>query len=125
MNAYIYQASLYCDSCAESIIAELRKKNIEDTGDSNDWPQGPYQDGGGEADSPKHCGMGDMCANALDIGNVIGIKVGCFLENPLTADGTSYVYNAVREHYMTGKGNAAVISEWKHYYDIDTNFGEE
>ncbi len=56
--------------------------------DSGEYPCGPYADGGGESDTPSHCG-------------------GCqeFLENPLTADGYQYV----REH-----DNGA----WDSFYDI-------
>lgn len=47
----------------------------ESTFDSDDWPKGPYSDGGGgESDSPCHC---DAC--------------GAFLWNPLTPDGAAYV----------------------------------
>lgn len=46
----------------------------DECGDSDKYPQGPYSDGGGEADSPRHC---DHCS--------------VFLENPLTEDGNAYV----------------------------------
>ncbi|MDO8705370.1 MAG: hypothetical protein Q7J84_10535 [Sulfuricaulis sp.] len=46
--------------------------------DSDDYPKGPYPDGGGEADSPQHC---DQC--------------GVFLENSLTRHGYDYVREAI------------------------------
>lgn len=73
MDAYIYQADIYCKDCAN----EIRK--IKSLGEnSEDYPQGPFPDGGGEADSPQHCG-----------------DCGLFLENPLTEDGQDYVKEEV------------------------------
>jgi len=77
MNAYIYNADLYCENCAEAIKNTLVAPSVEDEHvDSNNWPIGPYPDGGGEADYPQHCGNCNM-----------------FLENPLTSDGEQYVQN--------------------------------
>jgi len=53
MDAYVYCADLYCEECASFIRASVGRLN--DTGDSEDYPQGPYEDGGGESDSPQHC----------------------------------------------------------------------
>lgn len=64
MDAYIYQAALICEGCASALQV-------------ND---GPYADGGGEADCPNHC---DQC--------------GVFLENPLTSDGYDYVRAALKD----------------------------
>lgn len=77
MKAYIYQAALWCETCA----AELERRpvppgaNLDDEGtyDSDQYPKGPYGDGGGEADCPQHC---DGC--------------NAFLQNPLTPDGFAY-----------------------------------
>lgn len=89
MDAYIYKAALYCEECAEQIIQGIFEKHGVDVGcrppeDSEQWPQGPYANGGGESDSPEHC---DCC--------------GVFLENSLTSDGEEYVRaevaKAVRE----------------------------
>lgn len=79
MDAYLFQAALICEDCCN----EFKKRNVkpadvdetdEGTYDSDQWPKGPYSDGGGEADCPQHC---DHC--------------GLFLENPLTPDGDAYV----------------------------------
>lgn len=77
MKAYAFRAALYCERCALPWI-DACDQATGDTGDSNDFPQGPYSDGGGEADCPEHC---DHC--------------GAFLENPLTTDGEAYVRRAV------------------------------
>jgi hypothetical protein len=74
MNAYMYQAALWCEPCGLAIMARLNEAGKmpeapadERTYDSDDYPKGPYPDGGGESDSPEHC---DGC--------------GVFLRNPLT-----------------------------------------
>ena len=58
MNAYVYQAALLCESCAKIILHDLdqtgaRPSNPEDESsfDSDNYPKGPYPDGGGESDS--------------------------------------------------------------------------
>ena len=99
MNVYIYNADLFCQECGERIKAELDAKgetpanpNNERTFDSDQYPKGPYPDGGGESDSPQHCGSGAYCANFYILG---WIKVGVFLENKLTNDGVNYVKDAI------------------------------
>lgn len=67
-NVYIYQAALFCEPCGVSIrenIPQPDHANIDDesTYDSDEWPKGPYPDGGGEADTPQHC---DGCGVALN-----------------------------------------------------------
>ena len=80
MEAFIYQAALVCEDCGERIRREIEEESgssqqlLETGTDSDGYPQGPYPDGGGEADSPQHC---DQC--------------GVFLENPLTGDGYAYL----------------------------------
>tara|TARA_R110000787_G_scaffold3496_1_gene13490 strand:+ start:480 stop:785 length:306 start_codon:yes stop_codon:yes gene_type:complete len=96
MDGHIYNAAILCNDCAAKIRTELENENQPDTGDSGDYPQGPYSDGGGEADCPHHC---DAC--------------GLFLENPLTEDGADYVRDALQD----GSGNPAVLSEWRDFYD--------
>lgn len=80
MDAYIFNADVYCEDCAADLMDELDKAGEKDTGDSGDYPQGPYSDGGGEADTPQHCAS---CHVALD--------------NPLTSDGVEYVLEHARE----------------------------
>ena len=97
--AYMYQAAWLCEECGEKARAELAAEGRapadpedESSYDSDDFPKGPYPDGGGEADSPQHC---DRC--------------GKFLENPLTAEGYKYVREAIREG---GEG----VEEWADFY---------
>jgi len=107
--AYVYQAELLCDGCAARIV-ETQLKGREPSEDSDSWPQGPYANGGGESDSPQHCG-------------------GCgeFLGNPLTPEGAAYVrkesepYGApdstweeiARRAEADGK---ATLAEWIRFY---------
>ena len=79
MKAYIYQAALLCEPCALDVQAMTTPGP-----DSDDYPQGPFSDGGGEADSPQHC---DLC--------------GEFLQNPLTPEGVRYVQVADHEQWNT------------------------
>jgi hypothetical protein len=102
MNVYVYNAALYCATCGEYHVNRLRFSKVADTGDSDDYPQGPYGDGGGEADCPQHC---DNC--------------GCFLENPLTSDGRIYVREALEEHANHGRGDPLVLGEWEEFYQLD------
>ena len=84
MKVYVFQAALLCESCADNLRRMLHATQdfgtLESRQDSDRYPQGPYADGGGEADSPSHC---DSC--------------GLFLRNPLTADGEEYVREALCE----------------------------
>lgn len=107
MDAFIYQADIYCEDCGEAIKAEIvqahRHTLSEDNmlkDDSDAWPQGPYSEGGGEADCPQHCG-----------------RCGTFLDNPLTGEGETYVRDAWREFIDTGRGHIDTLAEWKAGYD--------
>lgn len=104
MNAWIYCADLFCEECGQAIADSLRDEGREDTGDSDDFPQGPYPNGGGKADLPWTCGNIDCCI---------------FLENPLTTDGYNYVREQVRNHWHEGPSCRAVLTEWANFYDID------
>jgi hypothetical protein len=102
MDAYFYCADIYCEDCGRAIKKRIRKEGNapadprdETSYDSDEYPKGPYDDGGGESDSPEHCGSGADCINALELSD--GTKVGCWLENPLTSDGARYVAEAVKE----------------------------
>ena len=102
MNAYIYQADIYCADCGRAIRKRLKAEGKapdtprdESTYDSDEYPKGPYSEGGGEADSPQHCGAGAECLNAIEVAD--GRKVGAWLENELTTDGAEYVRQAVAE----------------------------
>jgi len=70
VNAYVYMAELLCEPCGENVRlwktimreAPADPKD-ESSYDSDDYPKGPYPDGGGEADCAQHCGL---CGVALD-----------------------------------------------------------
>lgn len=105
MDAYIFNAALYCAKCGKAICDQLTAKglpdyidvNNESTYDSDEFPKGPYGNGGGEADSPQHC---DRCQ--------------VFLENPLTSDG----YDYVREMAEDRSSCSSVVAEWLYFYEI-------
>lgn len=81
-SAYVYCADLYCAPCAEGIMASNRKPEGEEGLDygSDDYPCGPYADGGGEADSVQHCA-----------------ECGELLENPLTEEGLESLRDMLAE----------------------------
>ena len=70
MLVYVYQACLLCELCGLRVKSKLDAKHSPDTEDSDHYPQGPYSDGGGEAD------LSQLCA-------ICGVALG----NPLTGDG--------------------------------------
>lgn len=110
MDAYIFQAALYCATCAGDIKLHLIMEgkapadpHDESSYDSDDYPKGPYSNGGGEADSPQHC---DTC--------------GKFLENPLTSDGIDYVRAAVQEARRSlHVRHSVALDEWAPFYGLD------
>lgn len=102
MNAYMYQAALYCEKCGKDIKDRLdaegntpENPNNESTYDSDEYPKGPIPDGGGEADSYQHC---DDCKE--------------FLGNTLTSDGIDYSLEALKEYVQSDSGNAEVLDTW-------------
>ena len=113
MDAYVYQAALLCTPCAHAATLGCEGQNIVYGSDyshqfwphswqeSDYYPQGPYADGGGEADSPQHC---DHC--------------GLFLENPLTGDGNRYVNEKLTEYARDGSGTLQVLEKWSKRYNV-------
>ena len=100
MDIYIYQADLYCADCISKITKSLAPNEIpgdENTYDSDEYPKGPYPDGGGEADTPQHCGNQEC---------------GCFLENPLTSVGYDYIHEALQDKIEKDP----ILAEWFEYY---------
>lgn len=97
MDVYLYRADLHCEKCGEEIKAKLKAPaNVDDESsfDSDDYPKGPYSNGGGESDSPQHCGT-----------------CGVFLENPLTSDGFDYLQEAMNQEPET-----ECVKLWKDFY---------
>ena len=105
MQAFIFNAAVFCEDCGVKAGEELSQRSIADNGDSDTYPQGPYEDGGGEADTPNHC---DYC----DV----------FLENPLTEDGNEYVREAYESERCTrnqSKSRRGIENTqlWANHYD--------
>lgn len=110
MYIYLYYGELLCEECGKAVCKELTDKgeaptNLDDehTWDSDDFPKGPYRDGGGEADTPQHCGHCNV-----------------FLRNPLTDDGYRYVVDEIQN--AAAKGNlveGTVAYEWYKFYDVE------
>ena len=114
MLVYIYAADIYCEQCGEAIRERIIREGFapadpddERSYDSDEFPKGPYPDGGGAADCPQQCGAGPegVHANEFDDGH----KVGAWLENELTTDGVEYVCEAIRE-------GGEVAELWADYY---------
>lgn len=101
MKAYVYRADIYCEDCGKDIIGKLGHEN-ELSFDSERWPQGPFLEGGGEADTPQHCG-----------------SCGTFLENPLTVDGYRYVAEQLDAYRTTGMGSLPTLHQWAEFYDCE------
>jgi len=93
--AYVFQGDIYCQACGEDIIRELRAEGVQPSEDSDEWPQGVV-DGGGEADTPWHCGSGEGCLNREYIAEW-DRYIGCPLWNPLTEEGYRYVAKRIEE----------------------------
>ncbi len=106
MDVYMYQADLYCAECVEKIKADLEKHNSlhwpATQTDSDSYPQGPYPDGGDEADRPQHCA-----------------HCGCFLENPITSDGYAYVQTELTELLRSSP-----VGEWFDCYSFSIKSSE-
>lgn len=129
MNAYIYQAALWCEDCAREIRERLTAEgkapedpSDETSFDSDAFPKGPFPDGGGEADTPQHCDGGETCCNAESLFD--GTKVGAFLENDLTDEGMEYVREAVRDaSSKTGcrAGASVALELWGPFYDVHSD----
>lgn len=80
IGAYIYQADIYCEDCGNDLKAKFGPVKFPSE-DSDEYPQGPFCDGGGEADCPQHCA-----------------SCGMFLQNPLTPDGDNYVQEKAKDY---------------------------
>lgn len=106
MNAYVFRAAMWCEECALNERAELDAQGfvVDECTDSDDYPQGPYADGGGEADCPQHC---DWC--------------GAFLENPLTEEGLEYVARACEDDLMSGRMATVALSVWAEFYGFNVD----
>ena len=130
MDAYIYRAGLWCGPCVIKALVASRKAApgaidmssaealqqivsangfaSESDYDSDDLPKGPIAEGGGEADTPRHC---EGC--------------GQFLANPLTSDGLIWAEDAIRDCLTTRTATAATantVNEWADFYKDELDF---
>jgi hypothetical protein len=92
---YAYQADTYCEPCAVKRQEGIIAAGGQDTGDSDDFPQGPYFDQ--ESDAPEHCA-----------------DCHTFLRNPLTQAGYDYVRERAADN-----PNGRSLQEWLDYYGND------
>ena len=101
-GAYVYNAALYCEPCTDENWIVTLEPDATASGAFGPlrMPQGPYPNGGGEADTPQHC---DEC--------------GVFLRNPLTDDGREYVRDAI-EHINDWDHDTDTVNEWREFYAL-------
>jgi hypothetical protein len=118
MEVYMYQADLYCNRCGIDIRKRLRREGKRPSADSGEWPQRHFN-GGGEADTPQHCGSGEDCLQPLELG---GNKFGCWLENQLTDEGKAYVRDRIAGDPA---GQNVVTQFWAEAYDITPDEPDE
>lgn len=116
-SAYVYQAALVCEDCAAEIKEELDQKGVRDDEDSDTYPQGPHEDGGGEADSAEFCDQHRNCVNAVEIAK---IKIGCPLKNPLTSEGAAALRDTIRQNILSTKKYSRMLGRllrrvWANY----------
>lgn len=107
VDAFVYKADIYCARCANMIKqgrdAVAWPSVMKE--DSDYWPQGPYPNGGGEADSPQNCA-----------------SCGTFLENPLTDDGDAWLREQCKPYeYPDTDGDVAPWSLIADRADDDGN----
>lgn len=111
VEAFVYKAALYCYRCGFVLRHSVTVKaphlvpddsTDETSYDSDDYPKGPYPNGGGEADTPQHCALCHL-----------------FLRNPLTADGLAYVRQILDADKILGVNAANALEEWTAFYDLD------
>jgi hypothetical protein len=114
-NVYVYQADFVCEDCGSKIVERLEKEGTEDTGNSDDFPQGPYPDGGGESDAIQHCGMGEKCVNRVRVPG--GVTIGCPLGNSLTSEGVEYLRQTVAKDIVSESAHKRGVGRlWAHIY---------
>lgn len=102
MDAFIFNADIYCPACAAKIKAALdaqgktpAQPDDERTFDSDEYPKGPFDNGGGESDTPQHCG-----------------DCGVYLDAPLTTSGVDYAIEHLQSYVDRDSGTAEVLDIW-------------
>jgi len=110
---YIYQASLYCNSCGEAIREQLQKEgkspadpDDENSYDSDNYPK--YVGEESESDSIDHCESRGNCLEAIDLQEyglkaddpLYGIEaheIGALLTTSLTTEGWNWLNDVLHE----------------------------
>ena len=119
---FMYQAALYCEACG----LDIRKKLIEEgkgpadpddenSYDSDEFPKGPYPDGGGNADGPHHCDAHDDCLRAITLPN--GDRIGAWLGDELTEEGFNSLVTMIIDDLTRGDDHARQVGRmWRYLY---------
>ena len=121
-DVYMFQGALYCEDCGRDIQDTLRKKgkapeneDDEESFDSDDFPKGPFGDGGGEADSIHHCDSNGECLNAIKL--PCGSKIGAWLGNDLTGEGDRWLAESIRESIFKDDAHGRQVNRlWRLKY---------
>jgi hypothetical protein len=121
-DVYMFQGSLYCEDCGRDIQDTMRKtdrsppdEHDEESFDSNDFPKGPFGDGGGEADSIHHCDSNETCLNAVEL--PCKSKIGAWLGNSLTSDGDEWLASSIRESIFRDDAHGRQVNRlWRIKY---------
>lgn len=112
-DPFAFNAALICDDCAAKTIEKLDAEHIVDSGDSSDYPQGPYHHD--ETDTPSHCDNGSRCVNAVQVPG--GKKIGCPLTCSLTKHGVESTRRSIAEHIIFGSAHQKAVGRlWWHLY---------
>ena len=117
----IYNADVWCDSCADKIRQSVRDERAlaglppideqdEYSYDSDEFPK--YMNDDEESDSPQHCASNEECLEAIVLPS--GRKIGALLSAELTSDGVKYV-----EEYINEGGEVSELwaEHFKSYFD--------
>lgn len=118
---YMFQGTLYCEDCGQTIQDKIRKngkapedEDDENSFDSDDFPKGPFGDGGGEADSPHHCDSNEMCLNAIKL--PCRSKIGAWLGNSLTHEGSEWLSESIKKSIFENEHSLQVNRLWSFKY---------
>ena len=121
-DVYMFQGALYCTDCGRDIQDTLRKEgkdpedeDDEESFDSDDFPKGPFSEGGGEADSIHHCDSNGECLNAIKL--PCGSKIGAWLGNDLTGEGDRWLAESIRESIFKDDAHGRQVNRlWRLKY---------
>lgn len=118
---YLYHADTLCVACGQDAVQKAEAKGDYDTGDSDDFPQGPFIMEN-EADAPGHCGNGSACLNALKIPG--GLKVGCPIKTFLTEEGIDYTRQTILDDILQPNAHPRRVGRlWFKLYSY--SFGDQ